>query len=188
MAKHSGAGKIRIIAGDWRGRRLQVMEQQGLRPTPDRVRETLFNWLMPYLPGANCIDVCAGTGVLSFESLSRGANSVLMLEKDKIVADKLQEMNTVLHAKAEIYNANALSYLQQTTAKQYDIAFVDPPYDLQLHEKIFTALQEKGWLAEHALVYTEKSRNQEFNVPDNWQLYKQGKAGQVDYFLYECIA
>ena len=185
MSRQGGSGKIRIIGGDWRGRRLQVMEQQGLRPTPDRVRETLFNWLMPYVAGADCIDVCAGTGALAFECLSRGANSAVLLEKDKKTADKLQEMNAVLQADAQIHCANALSYLKQQPIKKFDIAFVDPPYDLQLHEKLFTALQEEKWLSEKALIYTEKNQKQHVAVPESWQLLKEGKAGQIEYFLYQ---
>lgn len=187
MAKHGGAGKIRIIGGDWRGRRLQVMEQYGLRPTPDRVRETLFNWLMPYLPGATCLDVCAGTGVLAFEGLSRGADSAVLLEKDRHVVAKLQEIKTILQADVQIHCVNALQYLQQTSSQKYDVVFVDPPYDLQLHSRLFEALQQNGWLAENALIYTEKDRKYTFEVPENWQIHKQGKAGQIEYFLYQNI-
>jgi len=122
------SGSIRIIGGDWRSRRIAVPASLGIRPTADRVRETLFNWLVPQLPGARCLDLYAGTGALAFEALSRGARQAVMVEKNRAVVKALESAREQLGATAEILHGDALQRLQTLPAGSFDIVFVDPPY------------------------------------------------------------
>lgn len=189
----SKSGVVRIIAGHWRGSKLEVLNQDGLRPTADRVRETVFNWLMHDLPGARCLDLCAGTGALGFEALSRGAKSVTMVDASHAVCQSLQ-----LNAKrllepdserfdAQIVHADAISYLQSLPASgDLDLLFIDPPYQLNNHQQLFELVEQSGALSENALIYSEypKQRKSEITAPSNWQTIKEKNTGNVYFCLY----
>lgn len=177
-------GQVRIIAGKWRSRRLMVPAVPGVRPTPDRVRETLFNWLAPILPGARCLDLFAGTGVLGFEALSRGAAWVEMVDQSAVVVEALQAAQTEFGAEnVRIYRASVPNQLQ-TPAQPFDIVFLDPPYGENLLMPCCEYLDTHGFLASDAYVYLEaKQVIQESDLPAGWQLVKSGKAGQVYYHL-----
>ncbi len=179
-------GSIRIIAGKHRGRKLPVMMSPGLRPTTDRIKETVFNWLMPYLPASRCLDCYAGAGSLGFEALSRGASELTLLELDKQVARQLKQNITLLNAaNVNAVQTDTLHYLQHQVASRQDIVFVDPPFHQGLIEQTI-ALLSKGWVAEHSLIYIEMERDiSTLNTPEKWLLLKQKKSGQVAYALYQ---
>ena len=179
-------GAIRIIAGQYRGRKLPVLMSQGLRPTTDRVKETLFNWLMPYINNSVCLDCFAGAGSLGFEALSRGAKEVNLIEFDKAVANQLNKNKQLLQSKnLEVIHGDAIAYLSQPANKRYDIVFIDPPFRKGFIEQS-CLLINNGWLAEKALIYIEmESESSEFVAPNNWILLKEKSAGQVSYRLYQ---
>ncbi|EKS1844312.1 16S rRNA (guanine(966)-N(2))-methyltransferase [Cronobacter muytjensii] len=181
----SGSGQIRIIGGQWRGRKLPVPDSPGLRPTTDRVRETLFNWLAPYLVDARCLDCFAGSGALGLEALSRYAASATLLEMERGVAQQLQKNLATLKSSAgKVVNANTLNFLNQN-GEPHDIVFVDPPFRKGLLEETLTLLETRGWLAPQALIYVESEvENGLPPVPASWQLHREKVAGQVAYRLY----
>lgn len=174
--------QVRIIGGRWRGRKLKVAPAAGLRPTPDRVRETLFNWLQPALEGSHCLDLFAGSGALGFEALSRGAESVVMVESNPALAALLQEEAVLLGASsARIVHADALAWLNGE-ARPFDIVFLDPPFSDSLLERACSRLLERQLLADGALVYMESADNPPAGPPQLEKI-KQGQAGQVQYRL-----
>ena len=185
-AKHSTAypGQIRIIGGQWRGRRLSIPQQEGLRPTPDRVRETLFNWLQPTLPGAACLDLFSGTGALCLEALSRGAGRVVMVEKTSHVVAVLRQHVAMLKAEnAEVVLADAVEYLSQTP-QTFDIIFLDPPFQSDLIERCAAMIEARGWCKPGGLIYIEApSQLQELPIPKTWELIRSKTTGQVGYHL-----
>ncbi|REL28710.1 16S rRNA (guanine(966)-N(2))-methyltransferase RsmD [Thalassotalea euphylliae] len=176
---------IRLIAGQHRGRKLPVLSADGLRPTTDRVKETLFNWLMTDIQGSKCLDCFAGAGSLGFEAVSRHAESVTMLELNEAAAQQLKANQQLLKAdNIDVINTNTLSYLA-TSKTAFDVVFVDPPFRQQLAQQTIDLLTQ-GWLAEHALVYVEtETESPAPQVPANWQLIKEKTAGQVAYRLYQ---
>ena len=177
-------GKIRIIGGQWRGRRLPVADQPGLRPTPDRIRETLFNWLATAIPGARCLDLFAGTGALGFEALSRGARCAVMVEQNIQLAQQLEEAKSILDAaRAEIIHAQASNWLAHRH-EPFDVVFLDPPFHRQQVKKACTLLINKGHLAPAAYVYTETELDAAPRLP-GLKALKQARAGQVEYRLYQ---
>jgi 16S rRNA (guanine966-N2)-methyltransferase len=174
-------GKIRIIGGKWRGRRLSVPDVETLRPTPDRVRETLFNWLQPFIEGARCLDLFAGTGVLGLEASSRGAAEVVLVENNCTVASQLAGNIKNLEATAvRLYRDDAFGWLQQNKLK-FDIVFLDPPFSRGLIDKCCALLRSRGSLNKNALVYIEAEKT--FQIPDGLVIKKQDIAGQVKYML-----
>lgn len=181
----SGSGQIRIIGGQWRGRKLPVTDSPGLRPTTDRVRETLFNWLAPYMVDARCLDCFAGSGALGLESLSRYAASATLLEMERPVAQQLQKnLATLKAANGNVVNTNTLNYLNQT-GTPHDIVFIDPPFRKGLLDETVSLLEKNGWLADGALIYVESEvENGMPPVPASWQLHREKVAGQVAYRLY----
>ncbi|ELY4157796.1 16S rRNA (guanine(966)-N(2))-methyltransferase [Cronobacter turicensis] len=181
----SGSGQIRIIGGQWRGRKLPVPDSPGLRPTTDRVRETLFNWLAPYLVGARCLDCFAGSGALGLEALSRYAANATLLEMERGVAQQLQKnLATLKSSAAKVVNTNTLNFLSQN-GEPHDIVFVDPPFRKGLLEEALNLLETRGWLAPQALIYVESEvENGLPPVPASWQLHREKVAGQVAYRLY----
>lgn len=184
QAGMSSAGKIRIIGGLWRGRKLPVAEQPDLRPTPDRVRETLFNWLAGSIGGARCLDLFAGTGALGFEALSRGARCAVMVEQNSELARRLQTSKAALAAaSAEIFQAEALAWLGEPR-DPFDIVFLDPPFHQDYVKKTCALLVNRGHLAPSAYVYTETERGVPSPAPGLKEL-KQARAGQVEYRLYQ---
>lgn len=181
----SGSGQIRIIGGQWRGRKLPVTDSPGLRPTTDRVRETLFNWLAPHMVDAHCLDCFAGSGALGLESLSRYAASATLLEMDRAVSQQLQKNLVTLKAgNGKVVNTNTLNYLNQT-GTPHNIVFVDPPFRKGLLDDTLALLEKNGWLADDALIYVESEvENGSPSVPASWQLHREKVAGQVAYRLY----
>jgi len=187
MKKTSSAasGQIRLIGGQWRGRKLPVPDSPGLRPTTDRVRETLFNWLAPSMVDAHCLDCFAGSGALGLEALSRYAARATLLEMERGVAQQLQKNLATLKAgNAQVVNTNTLAFLAQS-GTPHDIVFVDPPFRKGLLEETLTLLESNGWLADDALIYVESEvENGLPPVPASWQLHREKVAGQVAYRLY----
>ena len=180
-----GQQTLRIIGGQWRGRKFQFPAVEHLRPTPDRVRETLFNWLMPTIRGANCLDLFCGSGALGLEALSRGAAQVTFVDNNKQAIDAIKATcGTVGANNADFYLGEAQSYLTRTPSP-VDIAFIDPPYDLQLQVEIANLLQESACLSEHAWIYIEHDAQlDEQQLPDSWVKHREKIAGQVYYALY----
>jgi 16S rRNA (guanine966-N2)-methyltransferase len=177
-------GEVRIIAGKWRGRRLKVPDIKDLRPTPDRVRETLFNWLAPLLPGAYCLDLFAGSGVLGFEALSRGAAHVVLVDQSAAVVSLLKEQVISLGAEnIDIYRAEVPKQLQPVR-RPFDIVFLDPPYQEDLLLPSCQYLEQNAYLAETAYIYLEaRQKISDDELPENWQIIKSQQAGQVCYHL-----
>lgn len=173
-------GQLRIIAGRWRGTKLPVRDRPGLRPTPDRLRETLFNWLMPVIDGARALDLYAGTGALGLEALSRGASSVLFVERDREVARALRQTLTRLEADAagaELIEADTLQLLRQPPRLNATLAFVDPPFAAALWQPTLDALAAGGWLLPGAQVYVESPVDCALSLPDGWTLLRETRAG-----------
>jgi 16S rRNA (guanine966-N2)-methyltransferase len=179
-------GQLRIIAGRWRGRRLVISDTRELRPTPDRVRETLFNWLAPVLPGARCLDLFAGTGALALEAASRGAARVVAVERDAVIARQLRASVEALAGEdiVEVHHGDALDYLAGDCAG-FDVVFVDPPYSADLHTPILQALNRVEWLRDEGELYIESAANDEEPEPGElWNRRRTGTAGQVRYSLW----
>lgn len=186
-SKKAATGSIRIIAGKHRGRKLPVLMAEGLRPTTDRVKETVFNWLMPYIHDANCLDCFAGAGSLGFEALSRGAAKVTLIELNNAAAKQLQANKQLLSADNVIVsNTNLLDFLKLSVKQPYDLVFIDPPFNEGLVTQT-AELLNKGWLANQALIYVETEIHSTQPLPDNWQLLKEKVAGQVAYRLFQQI-
>jgi 16S rRNA (guanine966-N2)-methyltransferase len=177
------AGSVRIIGGRWRGSKLPVADLEGLRPTADRVRETLFNWLSASLPGANVLDLFAGTGALGFEAASRGATQVVMVERNPVLAASLRASAARLHAEAiEIACDDALHWLARAPHLRFDLVFLDPPFAAALWQPALAALTP--WLAADALLYLESPRDPAPIVPDGCILHRDGSTREVRYALY----
>jgi 16S rRNA (guanine966-N2)-methyltransferase len=181
-----GQQTLRIIGGQWRGRKFQFPDVEHLRPTPDRVRETLFNWLMPYIDGARCLDLFCGSGALGLEALSRGAGNTVFVDMNKKVIENLKQICTTLDTdRTSFYQTSAESFLTGTT-QQFDIVFLDPPYDYNLIPETARLLQAGGWLKPVSWVYLEHDGRLDVSLlPDDWQVHRQKTAGQVHYSLYE---
>lgn len=184
MAKTNKHGQLRIIGGSWRGRKLSFPTVEGLRPTSDRVRETLFNWLQMDIPGRRCLDLFAGSGALGLEALSRGAAEVVMVEQDRTAAQQIrQHLQTLNCQSGRVENANAFNYLKGN-ATAFDIVFLDPPYKLACLAECCQLLEQNGWLKENAVIYLEdSSKNPPPELPANWQLSRSKKAGEIGYHL-----
>jgi 16S rRNA (guanine966-N2)-methyltransferase len=179
------AGKLRIIGGSLRGSKLAVDDVAGLRPTPDRVRETLFNWLAPVIDGARCLDLFAGTGALGIEALSRGAAWVDFVERDpRLVQALRQNLQRLRQTDAAIRCADALQALNEAPTDAYDVVFVDPPFSDTLWQPAAFALESHGWLRPSAWVYLEMPVQAQVAVPDTWNLHRESHAGAVRYALY----
>lgn len=179
------SGRLRIVAGKWRSRLLPVVDASGLRPTPERVRETLFNWLAPNIAGSRCLDLCAGSGALGFEALSRGASQVVFVEPSAPVVRMLRKNVATLKADgAEVRASLAQEYLETPSDMRFDIVFVDPPFADDLSGDLCKLLDASDKLAPDAVVYLEQERSQPMHaLPDGWQLLKEKTAGNVRYSL-----
>lgn len=175
--------ELRIIGGRWRGRKLRFAPVEGLRPTGDRLRETLFNWLQFHLPGSHCLDLFAGSGALGLEALSRGAAAVDFVELNRAAAQTLREQLQTLGAEeGRVHHIGAAGFLAQS-AQRYEIAFVDPPFAADLWAETLAALPQH--LAPGALVYVESPRGRALAVPEGWSLEKHKQAGQVAMSLFQ---
>ena len=183
--KNAKTGHIRIIAGQHRGRKLPVLVADGLRPTTDRVKETVFNWLMPYVQDANCLDCFAGSGGLGFEAMSRGAESLTLVELNKAAAQQLKDNKALLKINnIQIVQQSALDFLQ-ANQQNFSLVFIDPPFRKGLAQQAAELLSVKG-LDDDALIYVEMEAEINSQVmPSHWQLLKEKVAGQVVYRLYQ---
>jgi 16S rRNA (guanine966-N2)-methyltransferase len=181
----SQAGRLRIVAGNWRSRLLDIADVEGLRPTSERVRETLFNWLAPRIHGARCLDAYAGTGALGLEALSRGAGSVVFVERAALAAKQLQRNIDLLDARgATVFQQHALDYLRDAATGPFDVVFLDPPFAADLVEETCRLLDNRRLLADDALVYLELPRKgAPPRLPAGWQVEKDKTAGNVRYML-----
>ena len=178
-------GKLRIIGGSLRGSKLAVPDAPGLRPTPDRVRETLFNWLMPVIDGARCLDLFAGTGALGIEALSRGAAWTDFVETDPRLAQALREnLQRLKQAQAAVYGGDALTLLGSSPKAPYDIVFVDPPFSAARRDEAAALLDANAWLRDGALIYLEMPASVQPNTPPSWILHRESTAGAVRFALY----
>ncbi|EKO3906603.1 16S rRNA (guanine(966)-N(2))-methyltransferase RsmD [Vibrio fluvialis] len=184
--KRAPSGQVRIISGLWRGRKLPVHDAEGLRPTTDRVKETLFNWLAQDIPRAKCLDLFAGSGGLGFESASRQAEKVTMLEMNPQAFAQLKTNIAALKANnIEAINTDTLAYLKQP-GQAYDVVFIDPPFRQGLLQETVQLLEQNGWLAANAMIYIESEKELPLTeLPESWQLYREKLAGQVCYRLFE---
>ncbi|MFT5812763.1 MAG: 16S rRNA (guanine966-N2)-methyltransferase [Psychroserpens sp.] len=182
--KSATKGQIRIISGQYRGRKLPVLMADGLRPTTDRVKETVFNWLMPYIQDTNCLDCFAGSGGLGFEAMSRGASYVTLVELNKPAAQQLKDNKALLQADSiQVVQQNALDFLKNNQ-QNYSLVFIDPPFRKGLAQQTAELLSEKG-LTDDALIYVEmEADHNEQIMPSHWQLLKEKVTGQVIYRLY----
>lgn len=183
-APHAEAGKIRIIGGRWRGTRLSVPASPGLRPSSDRARETLFNWLMPVLSGARVVDAFAGTGALGLEAVSRGAASAVLVERDAALAQALRATVARLSAQpsVEVVQSDALAWLARQAPASFDLAFVDPPFGAGLWQATLDVLLPA--LAPDAWVYVESPHDQALALPPHWALHREGRTREVRFALY----
>ena len=185
-ASSAPVGRVRIIAGRLRGSKIDVPDLPGLRPTSDRVRETLFNWLAPHLAGARCLDLFAGSGALGFEAASRGAAEVWMIERDARAAAHLRGTAQRLQAESvRVEAGDALGWLRSADAPSFDLAFVDPPFSAGLLDASLAALAPR--LADGALVYVESPRDSAPAVPAEWALHREGHTREVRYALYRVL-
>ncbi|WP_027484487.1 16S rRNA (guanine(966)-N(2))-methyltransferase RsmD [Rhodanobacter sp. OR87] len=182
--RRAAPGRIRIIGGSLRNSRLEVPNLPGLRPTVERVRETLFNWLAPVIDGARCLDLCAGTGALGIEALSRGAAAVQFVERDARAAQALRANLARLKADGGQVAALEAEAFLRGTAQPCDVVFLDPPFALELWPALARQLEQGGWLAARAWIYVESPRGPAPALPPNWQLHREGQAGEVRFALY----
>ncbi|MGD8175145.1 16S rRNA (guanine(966)-N(2))-methyltransferase RsmD [Marinimicrobium sp. ARAG 43.8] len=182
---HSNTHPLRIIGGRWRGRKLNFPAVDGLRPTGDRIRETLFNWLAPRLPDARCLDLFAGSGALGLEALSRGASLASLLEQHPGAAQQLREhLHTLACPEGQVIHANSLDWLDSAPPTPFDIVFIDPPFRQNLWQESIDRLNQRGWLAPDAAIYIESEPETALTLPPHWQLHRNKTSGQVRYRLY----
>jgi 16S rRNA (guanine966-N2)-methyltransferase len=180
--------RLRVIGGQWRGRPLAVPPLPAVRPSPDRVRETLFNWLQSVIPGARCLDLFAGSGALGIEALSRGAAEVVFVDSEPQIGTHLRDTLELLRAShASVHVMDAVQFLQGK-ARPFDVVFLDPPFASNLLERTCEALA-RGWLAPEAFVYVECSADKPLPaLPPEWSVHRSKRAGQVGYHLLRVTA
>ena len=184
--QHAGTGQLRIVGGQWRSRRLPIPTAEGLRPTPDRMGETLFNWLTGWVTEARCLDVFSGSGALGLEALSRGAVSAVFLEQAREPAQQLTaNLQSLGCDNAKVINIDALSWLQQKAGQPYQLIFLDPPFRKDMLAPACEALDKNGYTGNSTLIYIESEKElTTLPVPDHWYLWKEKQAGQVISRLY----
>lgn len=186
----ANSNSLRIIGGTWRSRRLQFIDSPKIRPTPDRVRETLFNWLANDINGSVCLDLFAGSGVLGFEAISRGADHVVLVEEDPRIAATLNEQKDLFNTQQiDVRNQNALTYLQNVK-QQYDVIFLDPPFDSDLLEKVIPMIFKQKLLNVNGLLYVESAAQQKSikNLEillEALNCIREKVSGEVRYALYK---
>ena len=185
MSKSGKSNSVRIIAGDWRGRRLIIADVPGLRPSGDRCRETLFNWLQPWLVGSDCADLFAGTGALGFEAASRGAASVFMIEKHPKAQAVLRQIIEQLQAlQVNLHCGGAMSQLEDLKPDSYDLVFVDPPFDSNLGGLVFERLIKSGCVWRGGFVYIESPLSLKIPTPEAWSAWREKEIGEVCMQLF----
>jgi 16S rRNA (guanine966-N2)-methyltransferase len=178
--------KLKIIGGNWRSRSITFVDAPGLRPTPARVRETVFNWLQNDIIGRRCLDLYAGSGALGFEATSRGAKSVIQVENNALACRALKENALALAAvQIKIIQMDVFRYLAGV-AEPFDLVFIDPPFAMGLAVQTCQCLEEKDWLSKHAKIYVEAENSLKLDgMPENWRQLKSKIAGEVGYHLFE---
>ncbi len=185
--KHSDksqTGRLRIVAGNWRSRLLDIASVDGLRPTSERIRETLFNWLTPMIEGSRCLDLFAGTGALGLEALSRGAATTVFVEASPVAARQLEKNVRQLGATGAIVCRQKAADFLRANEQAFDIIFIDPPFAADLHEETCRLLAQNKALAPGALVYIEQDRDRPaVELPPGWQVLKDKTAGNVRFRL-----
>ncbi|MEP6876696.1 MAG: 16S rRNA (guanine(966)-N(2))-methyltransferase RsmD [Burkholderiales bacterium] len=180
------AGEVRIIGGQWKRSKLTVADVPGLRPTPDRVRETLFNWLGQDLTGWRCLDAFAGSGALGFEAASRGADQVVLLERDRRLAASLNDAKARLKAQQlRVETVDALTWMARCPAEAFELVFIDPPFDLPLVAPALAAAVRI--MVPQGYVYVEAGQALARELPDGLKLHRQGRAGAVHFHLLQRV-
>jgi len=183
-----GQGQFRVIAGQWRSRKFAVADREGLRPTTDRVRETLFNWLQFDIPDATVLDLFAGSGSLGFEAASRGARQVILIEKDKHAALQISEnMSRLGSDSLSLIEADALQILAQPQRlpSAIDVIFVDPPFHQGLADQALKILQSASFVTEQSLVYLEVEQQATLELAPHWDILREKKHGAVRFLLLQ---
>lgn len=177
-------GGFRVIGGQWKGRKLSFIEVEGLRPSLDRVRETLFNWLQADIHGAKALDLFAGSGALGIEALSRGADWVQFVELNTKAAGQLANNLDLLGSEQSgLITGDALKFIE-TNQNEFDLVFLDPPFHKGIAQKVIELLAKAKWLKTDSLIYLETEQGLELTIPEHWELLKDKKAGQLLYKLY----
>lgn len=185
---NQAAGSLRIIGGDYRGRKLPVLMAEGLRPTSDRVRETLFNWLQFDIAGTNCLDVFAGSGALGLEALSRGANSVCFLELNRDNAQQIQQNLIALKiSESDVIQVDSLQWLQQVPPKVFDVIFLDPPFNQGLMQPAIDLIFQNHYVKNaQAWLYLEQEKALDWpRLPDGWVCHREKTTSEVRYGLFK---
>jgi 16S rRNA (guanine966-N2)-methyltransferase len=189
--KKSPPGRLRIVAGIWRSRLLEIADVEGLRPTSERIRETLFNWLTMNIVGARCLDLYAGTGALGLEALSRGAAETVLVEKSPVAAAMLRRNVETLGAAAKtvVQQMDARQYLAGGECGKFDIVFLDPPFADDMLGELCRLLESQSVLTDKARVYLEQDRaDAEPDLPAGWEILRTKNAGNVRYSLVKPAA
>lgn len=190
MTSRTSNQTLRIIGGNYRGRKITFPDVPDIRPTPNRIRETLFNWLTPYLPGAHCLEPFAGSGILSIEALSRGARSATILDKSRTIIHHIEQQLNSLGmdpTRVSLHQDDAINWIKQASGprmRSFDIVFLDPPFASNLLQQTCDLLARSKLLSVSALVYLESDAElSPASLPPGWQLYRHKKAGSVHYGL-----
>jgi 16S rRNA (guanine966-N2)-methyltransferase len=185
MSKSVKNNRVRIIGGDWRGRFLQVADVPGLRPSGDRSRETLFNWLQPWMLAAECADLFAGTGALGFEAASRGAGSVVMVEKHPQAQAVLRQSIEQLQAEqVKLHAGGAMSFIEELEPDSFDLVFVDPPFDSNLGALVLERLDKSACVRRGGFIYVESPAKLELSPPEGWSVWRNQQIGEVRMQLF----
>jgi len=181
----SQSGRLRIVAGKWRSRLLDIADVPGLRPTSERIRETLFNWLTPRIGGARCLDLYAGTGALGLEALSRGARSAVFVEQSSRAIGTLSQNIKALQTDATVVlQMDAVDYLTKECQEQFELVFLDPPFATEMLDELCRLIAERQVLAKDGYVYLEQDRSYpEPELPEGWRILNNKTAGKVRYML-----
>ena len=175
---------IRIIAGQWRRYCINIPADHRIRPTPDRVRETLFNWLAPNIQGTRCLDLFSGSGALGIEAASCGAAEIMLIEHDPVLAVKLvDELKKLKAENISVRCTDAFSFLQMRPQLPFNVVFIDPPFGKGLEERACAELDRRGWLAPGALIYVETENRTSLTWPTGWEVLREKRAGHVRYHL-----
>lgn len=183
MGKPPKRNTLRIIGGEWRSRKLAFPDNPKIRPTPDRVRETLFNWLQNDVHGSRCLDLFAGSGALGLEALSRGAIHCTFIENDTASVNQLKDNLSILKCnKADVIFSDTISYLENTNTP-YDLVFLDPPFDANLWQNCLDYLRQNHLLTPKAKIYMESGSKQSLELDSHWRIIKEKTAGDVRYQL-----
>lgn len=182
----STGGELNLIGGVWRSRKLRFPEAGGVRPTPARTRETLFNWLAKDVPGGHCLDLFSGSGALGLEALSRGAASATLVEHNRALADALRNNLALLKSsEGHVINQSVEQFLTSPAPRAFDLVFMDPPFREGWLERLFPLLVDYGWVAANGCVYVEyESERARPTAPSGWHLHREKTAGQVTYCLF----